>query len=109
MGKRSGCICGATPRVLRPRPHRLAGDTSRHGENAGNPWPRQRVWTRRKRDVAMARQTFWEGYLKLSLVTCPVAMMPAISESDKIRFHILNRATGNRVESHYVDAESGRT
>jgi len=57
----------------------------------------------------MARQTFWKGYLKLSLVTCPVAMMPAISESEKIRFHILNRATGNRVESHYVDADTGET
>ena len=56
---------------------------------------------------AMARQSFWKGYLKLSLVTCPVAMMPATSEAEKIRFHTLNRATGNRVESRYVDAETG--
>ncbi|WP_029352093.1 Ku protein [Bosea sp. 117] len=56
----------------------------------------------------MARGSFWKGYLKLSLVTCPVAMTPAVSESEKIRFHTLNRATGNRVVSHYVDAVSGK-
>jgi DNA end-binding protein Ku len=56
----------------------------------------------------MAARTFWKGYLKLSLVTCPVAMSPATSESEKVRFHTLNRATGHRVESVYVDAETGR-
>lgn len=52
----------------------------------------------------MAPRTFWKGYLKLSLVTCPVAMMPATSESEKVRFHTLNRKTGNRVVSRYVDS-----
>ncbi|MBX5164568.1 hypothetical protein HJB87_13800 [Rhizobium sp. NZLR4b] len=42
----------------------------------------------------------WKGYLKLSLVTCPVAMSPATSESEKVRFHTLNKETGNRVVSH---------
>lgn len=56
----------------------------------------------------MAPRSFWKGYLKLSLVTCPVAMMPATSESEKVRFHTLNRATGHRVRSEYVDAENGR-
>jgi DNA end-binding protein Ku len=55
----------------------------------------------------MAVRSFWKGYLKLSLVTCPVAMMPATSDSEKVRFHTLNRATGHRVESRYVDAETG--
>jgi Ku70/Ku80 beta-barrel domain len=55
----------------------------------------------------MAPRSFWKGYLKLSLVTCPVAMTPAVTESEKVRFHTLNRVTGNRVESRYVDAESG--
>lgn len=55
----------------------------------------------------MAGRGFWKGYLKLSLVTCPVSMAPAISAAEKIRFHTLNRATGNRVEAIYVDAESG--
>lgn len=51
--------------------------------------------------------TFWKGSLKLSLVTCAVGMTPATSEREKIRFHILNRATGNRVESRSVDAKTG--
>jgi DNA end-binding protein Ku len=46
--------------------------------------------------------------LKLSLVTCPVAMLPATSEAEKVRFHTLNRATGNRVHARYVDAETGK-
>ena len=45
--------------------------------------------------------------MKLSLVTCPVAMMPAVTDSEKVRFHTLNRATGNRVQSRYVDSETG--
>lgn len=51
---------------------------------------------------------FWKGYLKLSLVTCPVAMMPATSETERIRFHTLNRKTGNRIVSQFVDAVSGK-
>ena len=51
-------------------------------------------------------RAYWKGYLKLSLVTCPVAMTPAVTDSEKVRFHTLNRATGNRVQSHYVDAET---
>jgi DNA end-binding protein Ku len=56
----------------------------------------------------MAQRSFWKGYLKLSLVTCPVAMTPATSENEKVRFHTLNRATGNRVISQYIDAVSGK-
>ncbi len=56
----------------------------------------------------MADRAFWKGYLKLSLVTCPVAMAPATTESEKVRFHTLSRTTGNRVESRYVDAETGK-
>jgi DNA end-binding protein Ku len=41
-------------------------------------------------------------------VTCPVAMLLATSETEKVHFHTLNRATGNRVQSRYVDAETGR-
>ncbi len=56
----------------------------------------------------MAPRSFWKGYLKLSLVTCPVAMMPATTDNDKVRFHTLNAKTGNRVVSQYVDAISGK-
>lgn len=51
---------------------------------------------------------FWKGYLKLSLVTCPVAMQTAVSDSARIRFHTLNRQTGNRVQRLYMDAVTGK-
>ncbi len=57
----------------------------------------------------MPTRPFWKGYLKLSLVTCPVAMTPATTENAKVRFHVMNRATGNRVVSQYVDAVDGAT
>ena len=56
----------------------------------------------------MPDRSFWKGYLKLSLVTCPVAMTPAVSDGEKVRFHTLNRQTGHRVVSQYVDAVSGK-
>jgi DNA end-binding protein Ku len=51
---------------------------------------------------------YWKGYLKLSLVTCPVNMSPATSESEKVRFHTLNKETGNRVVSQYIDSVTGK-
>jgi len=56
----------------------------------------------------MAPRPSWRGYLRLSLVTCPVAMLPATSDAEKVRFHTLNRATGDRVHARYVDAETGK-
>ncbi len=56
----------------------------------------------------MAPRTFWKGYLKLPLVTCRVAMAPATSDSEKVRFHTFNRKTGNRVVSQYVDSVTGK-
>jgi len=54
----------------------------------------------------MAPRPFWKGYLKLSLVTCPVALTPATTDADKLRFHTLNRKTGNRVVSRYVECRT---
>ena len=56
----------------------------------------------------MALRPHWKGYLKLSLVTCPVQMAPATSESEKVRFHTLNRETHNRVVGRYVDSVTGK-
>jgi DNA end-binding protein Ku len=56
----------------------------------------------------MAPRTLWKGYLKLSLVTCPVTMEPARTANKTLRFHTVNRETGNRVEGRYVDAETGK-
>jgi DNA end-binding protein Ku len=55
----------------------------------------------------MARRAYWKGYLKLSLVSCPVALFPATSEREKISFHQLNKKTGNRIKYRKVDAETG--
>jgi hypothetical protein len=51
---------------------------------------------------------YWKGCLKLWLITCPVQMMPATSENEKVRFHTFNRETQNRVVSHYVDTVTGK-
>jgi DNA end-binding protein Ku len=55
-----------------------------------------------------ARRAYWKGYLKLSLVTCAVALYPASSQSEKTRFHQINRKTGNRLRQQMVDEETGR-
>ena len=53
-------------------------------------------------------RAYWKGYLKLSLVTCQVALYPASSKSQKTRFHQINRKTGNRLRQQMVDEETGR-
>ena len=55
----------------------------------------------------MAPRAYWKGYLKLSLVSCPVALFPATSDREKISFHQINKDTGNRVRYRKVDAETG--
>src|SRR5215831_14052374 len=55
----------------------------------------------------MAPRAYWKGYLKLSLVACPIALFPATSEREKISFHQLNKNTGHRVKYRKVDAETG--
>lgn len=55
----------------------------------------------------MAARAYWKGYLKLSLVSCPIALFPATSEREKISFHQLNKETGNRIRYRKVDAETG--
>src|SRR5437764_5758494 len=56
----------------------------------------------------MAPRPSWRGYLKLSLVTCPVAMLPATPDGEKVGFRTLNSATGDRVHARYVDAETDK-
>ena len=55
----------------------------------------------------MAPRAYWKGYLKLSLVSCPIALFPATSEREKISFHQINKGTGNRIRYRKVDAETG--
>src|SRR3954447_20466033 len=58
--------------------------------------------------MAAARRAYWNGYLKLSLVTCSVALYPASSQSEKTHFHQINRKTGNRLRQQMVDEKTGR-
>jgi len=55
----------------------------------------------------MAPRPNWKGYLKLSLVSCAVALFPATTTSERVRFNIINRETGNRVRYDVLDAETG--
>jgi DNA end-binding protein Ku len=55
----------------------------------------------------MAPRAYWKGYLKLSLVSCPISVFPATSEREKISFHQLNKETGHRIKYQKVDAETG--
>jgi len=55
----------------------------------------------------MAPRPYWKGFLKLSLVSCPIALYPATSEREKISFHQLNKETGHRIRYRKVDAETG--
>src|SRR3954449_7078017 len=55
----------------------------------------------------MAPRANWKGFLRLSLVTCPVALYPATSDTEKVSFNQINRKTGHRIKYAKVDAESG--
>jgi DNA end-binding protein Ku len=55
----------------------------------------------------MAPRANWKGFLRLSLVTCPVALYPATSESEKVSFNQINKNTGHRIKYARVDAETG--
>lgn len=55
----------------------------------------------------MAARANWKGYLKLSLVSCAVALFPATTINERTRFNIINRKTGNRIHNQIVDAETG--
>lgn len=56
----------------------------------------------------MPQMTTWTGFLKLSLVTCPVALVPALTAQGRLSFRTLNAKTGEPVESRYVDEETGK-
>jgi DNA end-binding protein Ku len=55
----------------------------------------------------MAPRPYWKGHLKLSLVSCPIALYPAVDASERISFRQVNRATGNRLRQQLVDSVTG--
>ena len=56
----------------------------------------------------MAPRAYWKGSLRLSLVSCPVALYPASTQSEKTHFHQINLKTGNRLRQNMVDEDTGR-
>ena len=55
----------------------------------------------------MAPRAYWKGFLRLSLVSCPIQLFPATSEREKISFNQINKETGNRVRYRKVDEDTG--
>src|ERR1700689_1231085 len=58
-------------------------------------------------ELTVAPRAYWKGYLRLSLVSCPIALFPATSEREKVSFNQINKETGNRVRYRKVDSETG--
>ena len=56
----------------------------------------------------MAPRANWKGFLRLSLVSCPIALYPASSLREKVSFNRINRKTGNRLKQQNVDSETGK-
>ena len=55
----------------------------------------------------MATRPTWQGYLRLSLVSCPVALYTATSSSCDVRFNMLHASTHNRIKMVPTDPETG--
>jgi DNA end-binding protein Ku len=49
---------------------------------------------------------YWKGYLKLALVSCPIALHAACSTAERIAFRQVNKATGNRLRQQLIDEET---
>ena len=56
----------------------------------------------------MAPRAYWKGYLKLSLVSCPIALYPASSSSERVSFNRINKKTGNRLKQQLVELRNWR-
>ena len=55
----------------------------------------------------MAPRAYWKGFLRLSLVSCPIQLFPATNEREKVSFNQINKETGNRVRYRKVDEDTG--
>src|SRR5215831_14305655 len=53
-------------------------------------------------------RAYWKGFLRLSLVSCPIELFPATSQATKTHFHQINTRTGHRLRQQMVDEETGR-
>ncbi len=55
----------------------------------------------------MALSANWKGFLKIAEVSCPVSLYTAVSTSDRIALHMINRETGHRLRRQFVDSDTG--
>jgi len=55
----------------------------------------------------MAPRAYWKGFLRLSLVSCPIQLFPATSEREKVSFNQINKETGNRIRYRKTDEDTG--
>jgi DNA end-binding protein Ku len=60
-----------------------------------------------QQEFVMAPRAYWKGYLKLSLVSCPIALYPAASSTERVSFNRINKMTGHRLKQQLVDSETG--
>jgi hypothetical protein len=60
------------------------------------------VWS-----IGVVPRAHWKGFLKLSLVSCPIALYSAVAASERISFRQVNKQTGNRLRQHLVDVVTG--
>ena len=56
----------------------------------------------------MAPRPYWRGYLRLSLVNCPILLYPATTQAEKTHFHQINKHTGHRLRQQMIDEETGK-
>lgn len=56
----------------------------------------------------MAPRANWKGFLQVGELSCAVALYTAVSTSERISFHMVNRDTGHRLRREYVDSETGK-
>ena len=54
----------------------------------------------------MSPRPYWKGYLKLALVSCPIALHAVFSSTERVSFRQINRKTGNRLRQQLIDEET---
>src|SRR3712207_5524420 len=59
------------------------------------------VWS-----ITVTPRSNWKGFLKLSLVSCPVQLFPATTSKERVAFNLLNRETGNRLRRRLIDPDT---
>src|SRR5262245_23492113 len=85
----------------------LASATGSHQRFAERGAARRVVAAGFRRGI-MAPRAYWKGYLRLSLVTCPIELFPALSEAEKTHFHQINKRTGHRLRQQMIDEKTHR-